>query len=255
MQGPLWSARAQDWATIQEFTALELYQSALPALQLPSGAAVLDAGCGSGVFCALASQAGHRVTGLDASPALLELARQRVPGGSFVGGDLEQLPFANDAFDAVTGFNSFQYAATPLLALQEAHRVLKPGGRLVMATWGRPEDCEATAYFRALGALLPPPPLGAPGPFALSADGAMAALTTQAGFTTVAELQARSLWDYPDEATALRGLLSAGPAVRAINHAGEAVVASAIRTVLAGFRQPSGRYQLKNIFRYVLVRK
>ena len=255
LQSRLWGARARDWAEIQEPMVAPLYNSALKYLEPPDGKRLLDVGCGSGVFCALATAAGHEVSGCDATPALLAIARTRLPTVNFLEADLEQLPFPNQAFDAVTGFNSFQYAATPLNALREAHRVLKRGGLLIMATWGRPENCEAAPYLRALAALLPQPAAGAPGQFDLSADGAMRQLATQAGFKTQAELETLTVWDYPDEATALRGLLSAGPAIRAINHAGGEAVTDAVRRVLAGFQQPSGRFQMRNTFRYVLARK
>jgi SAM-dependent methyltransferase len=255
LQSQLWSARARDWAEIQEPTAMALYEAALAVLKLKPGSEVLDAGCGSGLFCQLAAQAGHNITGFDATPALLAIARERLPRGEFFACDLEQQPFADNTFDAVTGFNSFQYAARPLRALTEAQRVLKPGGHLIMATWGRPEDCEATAYLQALSGLMPPPPPGAPGPFALSSDGAMAALTTQAGFQTVAELQVLTVWDYPDEPTALRGLMSAGPAIRVGKFAGEDVAEDAVRKVLTRFKQADGHYRMRNTFRYVVVRK
>lgn len=254
-QGPLWGTRARDWAEIQEHTAHVLYGDALAALALNKGSTLLDAGCSSGVFCEQAAALDLTVSGLDASEPLLALARIRVPSARFVLGDVEALPFADHAFEVVTAFNSYQYAASPLNALREAHRVLKPGGRLVMATWGRPEDCEATTYLRALAAFLPPPSPGAPGPFALAADGAMVALTQQAGFTLVTEQQALTIWNYANEAVALRGLLSSGPAVRAMAHAGEFPVITAVRAMLAKFRQPSGHFILRNAFRYVIVRR
>jgi hypothetical protein len=56
--------------------------------------------------------------------------------------------------------------------MQEARRVARPGAPLVIVVFGKPEDTEAVAYIAALGSLLPPPPPGVPGPFALSTDGA-----------------------------------------------------------------------------------
>jgi hypothetical protein len=72
------------------------------------------------------------------------------------------------------------------------------------------------AYLGALGALLPPPPPGAPGRFALSQPGAPASLARAAGLQPEAETGVETIWEYPDEETLLRGLLSAGPAARAI---------------------------------------
>ena len=86
--------------------------------------------------------------------------------GDFRGGDLEALPYSDDAFDVVTGFNSFQYAGNPIIALGEARRVTKADGKLVIMTWGDPAKMEAASLVTALRPLMPPPPPNAPGPFA-----------------------------------------------------------------------------------------
>lgn len=70
----------------------------------------------------LASQRGAEVCGVDAAGSLLGIARERVVGGDFRLGDLEALPFPDGTFDVATGFNSFQFAATPVAAL-----IWKPG--------------------------------------------------------------------------------------------------------------------------------
>ena len=120
----------------------------------------------------------------------------------------------------VTGFNAFQYAASPSNALREARRVTQPDGVIVIATWGLPEDCEAAGHLKALGALMPPPPPGAPGPFALSDESKLKALASGAGLTPVAVVDVECPWTYPGLDTALRGMLSAGPAERAIRNSG-----------------------------------
>ena len=48
---------------------------------------------------------------MDAAPGLLEVARKRNPQNNFIEEDLEAMPFNDESFDVVTGFNSFQYAA------------------------------------------------------------------------------------------------------------------------------------------------
>jgi len=63
------------------------------------------------------------VTGLDVSPGLLTVARDHVPDAELWLGDLQELPFPNDIFGAVTGVNAFQFAGDPLAALREAGRV------------------------------------------------------------------------------------------------------------------------------------
>jgi SAM-dependent methyltransferase len=130
--------------------------------------------------------------------------------------------FADDSFDIVTGFNSFQYAARPAVALREAARVLVPGGRVLYLNWAAPEQCQAAAYLAAIGALLPPPPPGAPGPFALSDSEAIVRLFDQAELDVTSTADVTVVWRYPDEATAIAGLMAGGPIVGAIRHAGKA---------------------------------
>ena len=149
VQGRLWSARAADFAEIQEPQSAALYDDVIGRLGIGRGTELLDAGCGSGSFAQRAAAAGAHVAGLDASPALIDYARLRVPAAAFTVGELEELPYADAAFGVVTGFNSFQYAADPVHALSEAARVAA-GGRIVVAVWGREEDCEAAASVRVM---------------------------------------------------------------------------------------------------------
>lgn len=253
VQGRLWGARPSDWADVQEPTCHALHEAGLDALGVGAGTALLDVGCGSGYAARLAADRGARVTGIDATAPFIEIARERVPEGEFHVGGMEELPFPGACFDAVAGFNAFQYAADPVRALSEARRVARPGAPVLIATWGRPEDCEASAYLAALGSLLPPPPPGAGGPFALSAPGALEALVRAAGLLSQAASEVDVVWTYPDEATVLRGLLAAGPATKAIEHAGEEAVVAAVRPAFAPFRAGDGSYRLENRFRYLVA--
>jgi ubiquinone/menaquinone biosynthesis C-methylase UbiE len=137
----------------------------------------------------LTATRGARVTGLDAAEALLAIARERVPNGDFHIGDIENLPFPDRTFDVVTGFNSFQFAGNPVVALAEAGRVVTSDGTIVIVTWGSPEGIEAVAMVGALGSLLPPPPPGTPGPFALSDEAALRQFAADAGFRPVIKQQ------------------------------------------------------------------
>jgi SAM-dependent methyltransferase len=253
MQAELWGARARDWAEVQEGVVVPLYEAVLHKTAVGFAAALLDVGCGAGMFCELAAKRGAQVTGIDATAALIAIARERVPQGDFRVGEMEELPYTDNAFDLVIGFNSFQFAASPVNALREAGRVARKGASIVIAVWGKPEDTEAAAYLAALGSLLPPPPPSAPGPFALSQDGALEALVTQAGLSLTERADVDCLFAYRDEATALRGLLSAGPAIRAIQTSGEERVRDAVAKAIAPFRTASGSYVLKNKFRYLIA--
>jgi SAM-dependent methyltransferase len=253
VQGRLWGARARDWAEVQEATVLPLFEAIADDLGVRAGTRVLDVGCGAGRLLRLAADRGADVAGLDAAAALVAIARERLPGADLREGEMERLPWDDGSFDAVSGVNAFQYAARPAAAAAEAARVVRHGGLVAVATWGRPEDCEAAAYLGALGALLPPPPPGAPGPFALSQPGALASLARAGGLQPEAETSVETVWEYPDEETLLRGLLSAGPAARAIAEAGEARTRDAVLAAVAPYRAPGGAYRLHNVFRYAIA--
>lgn len=252
VQGKIWGARAKDWADVQEGMTAPLFEAVLQEAAVGENTSVLDVGCGSGIFCEMAAKLGARVSGLDASESLLAIARERMQDGDFRTGEMEELPYATQTFDVVTGFSSFQFAADPVNALREANRVSRTGS-VVIAVFGKPEDTETTAYIKAMGSLLPPPPPGAPGPFALSADGALEALAIKAGLTPTAIKTVECPWEYPDDKTALRGLLSSGPAIRAIQNKGEDVVRDAVLQVLAPFKTNSGGYCLTNNLRYMIA--
>jgi SAM-dependent methyltransferase len=189
VQGPLWGSRARDWAEIQEGMLRPAYLAVFDALGVGPGTRSLDVGCGTGMAAQLEAARGVLVSGLDASSASIEIARERTPAGDFRVGEMEELPFADHAFDAVTSFNAFQYAADPVAALRQAARVSASGGRVAMVVWGEPHITEHAATLAALGPLMPPPPPGAPGPFALSAPGKVEALMEQAGLQPAAGSQ------------------------------------------------------------------
>ena len=110
------------------------------------GQRVLDIGCGVGVF--LRARRGARRAGRSASTPprrCSSVARTRVPDADLRVGDMQFLPYEDDTFDLVTGFNSFFFAADMVAALREAGRVAKPGAPVVIQVWGSPERCDLEA--------------------------------------------------------------------------------------------------------------
>ncbi|HZQ66772.1 MAG TPA: class I SAM-dependent methyltransferase [Gaiellaceae bacterium] len=252
IQGPLWSERADDWAELMEPQMKPAFEAALDALEIGPATRLLDVGCGSGLALRLAADRGADVTGLDASEGLLAHARRRLPGAPLVEGEIEHLPFTDGSFDIVTGFNSFQYAARPAAALTEAARVLAPGGRVLYLNWAPPEQCEAAAYLAAIGKLLPAPPPGAPGPFALSDADAIVRVFDEADLDVASTADVTVVWNYPNKPTAIAGLMASGPIVRAIQHAGEEATLAATAGFLEPFRTADGGYRITNVFRYAI---
>jgi SAM-dependent methyltransferase len=253
-QAKLWGARPRDWAEVNEPLVQNLYDAVLGALDVREGTEHLDLGCGSGRAAQIAASRGAQVSGLDATPEFLEIARERVPNGDFHQGDLEELPFDDDRFDTVAGFNSFQFAGNPATALSEAARVAKPGAPIAVATWGRPEQCEAAAVLGAYASLMPPPPPGAVGPFALSEPGRLEGFVEQAGLQPGDPADVETVWVYSDLAEALRGFNSAGPAAMARTVSTAEEIDAKVRPVLERFRQSDGTIRLVNVFRYLIAR-
>lgn len=128
---------------------LRVVLDALP----PTGARVLDLGCGTGVQVTRALAERHRVVGVDRSPRSLALARHEVPRAWFVLADLAQVGFAPASFDAVTAFFSLIHAPREEHAgvLADAARWLRPGGWFV-ATMGTGEGTDG--FGEMLGARL-----------------------------------------------------------------------------------------------------
>jgi SAM-dependent methyltransferase len=254
IQGELWGARARDYAEVQEPTFLPLYENVLGRAELAGATSTLDIGCGPGLAAQVFSGKIGHVAGVDATVPFVEIARRRVPAGDFRVAEMEALPHADGSFDVVTGFNAFQYAASPVNALREARRVARADGVIIIAVWGLPETCEAAGHLKALGSLMPPPAPGAAGPFALSDAGRLKSLASEAGLRPSAVVDVRCPWAYPDLETALRGMLSAGPAERAIRASSFERAREAVAASIAPYRTAGGGYCLNNVFRYLIAR-
>jgi ubiquinone/menaquinone biosynthesis C-methylase UbiE len=99
---------------------------------------ILDVGCGTGVFASVIHRERPEATvvGVDLTAGMLERGRERwhrlAGHASPVQGDSERLPFASGAFDVVTCSNSFHHYPDQAQAIVEMHRVLRPGGVLLL---------------------------------------------------------------------------------------------------------------------------
>lgn len=107
-----------------------ILERVVDSLALPQGVDILDAGCGSGRNLEWLARFGA-VTGLELSADSLEYARRRAVG-SVVAGSVEEIPLEGASFDLVTSFDVIEHV-DDRRALHELHRVLRPGGRLVVS--------------------------------------------------------------------------------------------------------------------------
>jgi SAM-dependent methyltransferase len=238
-----WGARARDWAEIEDENSRPLFEAVLDLAGVREGTRLLDLGCGSGLACAIAAGRGAQVSGLDASPGLLEVARERVPDADFRLGDMVSLPWEDDSFDAVTYINTFFFASDRTATLVEAARVARPGARVAVISWAPPEKVESTAYLAALEPLLPPLPAEID-PFIEPTE--LEELARRAGLNVERVVDLDWRWEYRDRDTALRGWLSPGPSTLAIEASGEEAVRDALEKTLQQFRLTDGGYRLEN---------
>jgi ubiquinone/menaquinone biosynthesis C-methylase UbiE len=104
----------------------------------------LDAACGTGRQTEVLSGLGHRVVGVDATPQMLERARERVPAAEFRTGLLTELPAENGSFDLAVCSLALTHLDDPAPAIRELARVVREGGRVVIT--------DVHPFFVALGA-------------------------------------------------------------------------------------------------------
>lgn len=252
VQARLWGIRARDWAEIEDEGGRPRFGAVFDALGVGKDTKLLDVGCGTGLACAIAAARGAEVYGLDAAPGQIEIARERVPAGDFRVGDMQFLPYEDERFDVVTFFTSLFFAADQEATLREARRVVRPGGRVAVETWGSPSRPQAIqAFLAAVGPLLPP---GIPEMVNLfSEPGALEDLARRAGLQPERSIDVECPWVYPDIETLQRGWLSAGPTTLAIQHSGEEAVRAAIAQAVEPFRTGGGGYRLANTFRCLIA--
>ena len=251
--GPLWGARPRDWAANEE-QQVPTYEEALRRVWLAPGQRVLDVGCGSGVFLRLVADRGAEAFGLDASEALIEIARERVPEADLRMGEMEALPYEADTFDLVTGFNSFFFANDFVGALRESGRVARPGAPVVIQVWGPHERNDLEAMKQVVRPFMPPRPAGAPPEPDYSAPGVLEDLAAQAGLEPAESFDKRYAFEYPDEDTLGRMLVAPAGIATIVGPAREPKVKEAIVAGLAPYRQQDGTYRLENEFHYLVAR-
>ncbi|WP_319521782.1 DVU_1556 family methyltransferase [uncultured Desulfosarcina sp.] len=135
---------------------LALTRRAAEFCGLGPGDRVLDVGCGTGATAdCLYSEFGATVIGMDFSPVLLSDARRQHPGLTTIRANAMDLPFQAGAFDAVFAECVCSLLPDTVSALDGFHRVLKPGGHLVVADlYWRVWDQTAIQHMASLGGCL-----------------------------------------------------------------------------------------------------
>lgn len=253
IQGELWDIAPRDWATIMEPQHKPLWEAMLDGGLVGSGTRFLDAGCGGGGASVLAAGCGAQVSGIDAAEGLITFAQERVPDGDFRVGDIETLPFEDDAFDTVFAANSVQYAADRIATLREFGRVCTPEGRIIAGLFGPQEKVAFSIIQKAVRDTLPEPPSGG-GQYELSAPGKLESLFEEAGLKVLESGEVDCPFHYSDFETFWRGQNSAGPFQRALRAAGKEKLKFAILEAIEQYRLEDGTIHIQpNVYKYVVA--
>ena len=215
-----WGRRVVDFSTLSEPSACREYVAVHQRLGIGEGCRVLDVACGSGLAMELATVRGAVCAGIDASPRLVAVASDRNPDGDVRVGDMQQLPWDDESFDVVTSFRGI-WGTTPG-AIDEARRVLVPGGRVAITVWGN--------VGKSPGAWMLAPFLWATDDkiqhqadmVALGRPGIGEAFLAERGFEVEERFEIPFAFEFPDPETYARGLAATGPAYESIQSIGEA---------------------------------
>jgi 2-polyprenyl-3-methyl-5-hydroxy-6-metoxy-1,4-benzoquinol methylase len=119
---------------------LDRFLKEIKSISLPERARCLDAGCGPGYLSKALHELGYTIDALDSSPEMLRIARalfetdKGKQSPNINEGDIENLPYGRDSFDLVASAGVIEYLANDQIVLDEFHKVLKPGGFLVLSS-------------------------------------------------------------------------------------------------------------------------
>lgn len=184
------------WASVTTQSTQPLLDAACAA----RGTRLLEVACGPGYVAAAAAARGARAIGIDFSSVMVEEARRRYPSIEFQEGDAEQLAFPDASFDAVVLNFGMLHFGRPERALDEAHRVLKIGGRVAFTVWETPD--KTAGFGIVLGAIqkhgdmnVPIPP--GPPFFRFSNPAESTRVLGAAGFSNISVTKVDQVWRLP----------------------------------------------------------
>jgi SAM-dependent methyltransferase len=223
-----WGHAAADFATLSEPGNCREYVAMHQQLAVDSGDRVLDIACGAGLAVELAGIRGAECAGIDASERLIAIATDRSADADLRVGDMRKLPWPDACFDVVTSFRGIW--GTTLDALDEAYRVLRPGGRIGLTVWGH---IKASPGAWALGPFLLATEAKVANQAAMVRLGRLGEgeeALARCGFTDIRRISVPFSWEFADPQHFARALASTGPAYEAIQAAGEAAFDDAAET-------------------------
>jgi ubiquinone/menaquinone biosynthesis C-methylase UbiE len=245
-----WDLACEDYEPLWQQQLAAARSALLAAAALLEAEHVLDVACGTGLLSFEAARRvgpAGRVTGVDLSGGMLDVAR-RMPGGNvnFLRMDARKLDLPAASVDAVLCGLGLMYVPDPLAAVTEMLRVLRPGGRVALAVWGRRSHCGWAPVFEIVDAEVSSEvcPLF----FNLGSHNELAGLCEQAGFEVFDHRRLNSTLVYADAEAACDAAFVGGPVALAWSRFDESARLRARQRYLsaiepwwhpAGYRIPS----------------
>jgi SAM-dependent methyltransferase len=215
-----WGRKVVDFATLSEPGNCREYISMHHRLGVDAGDRLLDVACGSGLAIELARLRGASCSGIDASPRLVAVARDRNPGSDVRVGDMHALPWDAASFDVVTSFRGI-WGTTPD-AVAEINRVLRPGGRIGITVWGHIKVSPGAWALAPFSLARAEKVDNQAAMVSLGRPGAGEQLLESYGFGDIERMDVPFAWEFADPHLYARAQAATGPGYEAIQNIGEA---------------------------------
>ncbi|WP_039933755.1 methyltransferase domain-containing protein [Streptomyces viridochromogenes] len=260
-------ARARDWSEIQERILVPLYEAVYERLDVGSATRLLGLGCGSGLALLMAAARGAAVTGVDASPERMTLARERLlpeAWGTREHGDTrlvdgsprDSAEQGTAAYTLVTAFEPIGCLAGDSEGLggllTEATPLAVRGAAVVLVGWGPPERCATASVLRVATKLAEP--LRNTGSWRPSLRDDLEDVAQRAGLRPDGSGRVACPFGYADVDSAVRGLRSTGLFDAAIAATDQVQVDKELAEALHPHQRQDGTVWMPNVFRYLIAR-
>lgn len=252
--GEAWGSSANDWSCLYEHYAIDVLIALFAGVGVGPTTRLLDIACGSGLGARIADAMGATVAGIDAAAELVAVARERTPTADLRIGSMYALPWADESFDAAVSVNGIWGSNDA--ALDEAFRVLRPGGLIGISFWGTGPPLDIRNFFRIFAVHAPQEHRGSMRQLNnISIPGVAEEMLTASGFSVLERGGRTSVIEWPDAEIAWRAISSLGPAVPALRTNDPSVLKHEVLDALEPCRDQRGIYRTRSDQQFVIARK